>query len=43
MSISRQLFRLAVPAAAALGVVAGAAQAQAAAALLTLQVCGMKW
>ena len=38
MSISRQLFRLAVPAVAVLGVVAGAAQAQGAAAPLTLQV-----
>ncbi|HSV53472.1 MAG TPA: MBL fold metallo-hydrolase [Burkholderiaceae bacterium] len=38
MSFSRQLFRLAVPAVAVLGVVAGAAQAQGAAAPLTLQV-----
>lgn len=38
MSLSRQLFRLAVPAAAALGVVAGVAQAQGGPAPLTLQV-----
>ena len=38
MSISRQLFRLTAPAVTALGVVAGAAHAQGAAAPLTLQV-----